>query len=243
MQLVPVLEVRHGKCVHTEAKNAFVDKVVKEDVFEVVERWVSQGIKRIHLVDVDAIESGEPENVDLVTSIKAKFPDLLVQVLGGIKCIESAYIWIDGGADFLVLNGKAMRQRNLLDDACVEFPGKVLVELDCRQGNVGMGSGEPTFRLTSLAKQLAEDGVIGLVVTEVPENGHVCNSGLLSINEITHETDMPLFANGGIEKLADLKNLLESHAEKLSGVLIGKALHNGFCLDEASSLIAEYQVG
>ena len=241
MQLVPVLEVRHGKCVHTEAKNSFVNKVVKEDVFEVIGRWVNQGIKRIHLVDVDAIESGEPENVDLVTSIKQQYPELLVQVLGGIKCIESAYIWVDGGADFLVLNGKAMRQRNLLDDVCVEFPGKVLVELDCRQGNVGMGSGEPTSNLISLAQQLSDDGVIGLVVTEIPEDGHVTNSGLLSINEITHKVEMPVFANGGIEKLADLKNLLESHAEKLSGVLIGKALHNGFCLDEASSLIAEYQ--
>ena len=241
MQLVPVLEVRHGKCVHTEAKNAFVNKVVKEDVFDVVSNWVKQGIDRIHLVDVDAIESGEPENVDLLTNIKKQFPDLTVQVLGGIKSIDSAYIWIDGGADYLVLNGKALRQRNLLDDTCVEFPGKILVELDCRQGNVGMGTGEPTFKLTSLARQLEEDGVIGLVITEVPENGHVTNNGLLSINELTQNVRMPVFANGGIEKLADLKSLLEVQTEKLSGVLIGKALHKGFCLDEAFSMIAEYQ--
>lgn len=243
MLLVPVLEVRHGKCVHTEAKNDFVEQVVKEDVCEVIQQWVDKGVERIHLVDVDAIESGEPENVDLVTQIKSTFPKLMIQVLGGIKCIESAYIWIDGGADFLVLNGKAMRQRNLLDDACMEFPGKILVELDCRQGYVGMGSGEPTFKLISLAQQLEEDGVVGLVITEVPENGHVNNSGLLSINEITKKVKIPVFANGGIEKITDLKNLLDSQTKKLSGVLIGKAVHNGFCLNEANDLIQQYQAG
>jgi len=241
MQLVPVLEIRHGKCVHTEAKNAYSDQVVKEDVMEVLEKWVGQGVKRVHLVDVDAIESGEPENVSLVRQIKAQFSQLEVQVLGGIKCIESAYIWIDGGADYLVLNGKAMRQRNLLDDACIEFPGKILVEIDSRQGKVGMGANEPNSQLTNLAQQLEEDGVVGLVVTEVPENGHVSQANLLSINEITHQVEMPVFANGGIEKIADLKSLLESHSEKLSGVLIGKALHNGFCLNEANSLIQQYQ--
>lgn len=241
MQLVPVLEIRHGKCVHTESKNSSASQVIKEEVLDVVEQWTTTGVNRIHLVDVDAIESGEPENVDLLHKIKHRFPQLSVQVLGGIKNIESAYVWVDAGADFLVLSGKAIRQRNLLDDICVEFPGKVLVELDCRQGKVGFGPNQQTFELTSLAQQLEEDGVVGLVVTEIPENGHVNSSSLISINEISQSVEMPVYANGGIEKIADLKSLLESHAEKLSGVIIGKALHNGFCLNEANTLIAQYQ--
>ncbi len=241
MQLVPVLEIRRGKSVHTKTKSDFTDEIIKEDVFEVVERWVSNGIKRIHIVDVDAVESGEPENMDIIAQIKKRYSELTIQVLGGIKSIDSAYIWVDAGVDFLVLNGKAVRQRNLLDDVCIEFPGKVLVELDSRQGNVGMGNGEPTFKLSSIARQLDEDGVVGLVVTEIPKAGHVNNNGLLSINELTQKLQMPIFANGGIEKMADLKTLLDSHAEKLSGVLIGKALHNGFCLNEAHSLMKEYQ--
>jgi len=240
MQLIPVLEIRHGKSVHTEPKNRFVNQVVKLDAMETVAKWVNSGISRIHLVDVDGIESGEPENVDLVSRIKKTYPRLELQVLGGIKCIESAYVWADAGVDYLVLTGKAMRQRNLLDDICVEFPGKVLVELDSRHGKVGMGSGEPEFNLTSLASQLEEDGVVGLVVTDVPENGHVNLTNLIAISEVSQSVDMPVFANGGIEKVADLKRALDSGLNKLSGVIIGKALHNGFCLDEAHLLIQEY---
>ena len=242
MQLVPVLEIRHGKGVHTEPKNSFVDQVVKEDAMEVVSRWADKGVTRLHIVDVDAIESGEPENVDLVAKIKQKFPQVELQVIGGIKCIESAYVWIDAGADYLVLNGKAIRQRSLLDIICVEFPNKVLVEVDCRQGKVGMGSGKPMSELSSLARQLEEDGVVGLVVTDVASHNGELSAGLSSIGEVSESIKIPVFANGIIEKVADLKKLLESQLEKPSGILIGKALYNDrFCLNEAHSLLNEYR--
>lgn len=237
LQLIPVLEIRHGKCVHTEPKNSYSDQVVREDVLEVIEHWVTSGVRRIHLVDVDAVESGEPENVDIIQVIKARFPKLEIQVLGGIRSTESAYIWFDGGADFIVLTGRAFRQKNLLDDLCVEFPERIWVELDCRDGKVGLGSGEPTMRLASLARQLEEDGVAGIVVTQIPETGHVNNASLLSVGEIAKQVEIPLFANGGIENLDNLKSLLDAQAEKISGVLIGKPLYNGFDLSQAHQLI------
>jgi len=243
MQLVPVLEIRHARCVHTEHKNSFVDHVVSEDPIETVAAWVDKGIKRIHFVDVDAIETGEPCNVDLLTSIKHQYPDVVIQVIGGISCLDSAFIWIDAGADFLVLNGKAIRQKNLLLDICVEFPGKVLVEIGSRHGAVGMGAGEPTFQIMSLAKQLEEEGVIGLLVTEMPFEGHVNSTHLLSVNQLSQGINLPIFANGGVERLEDLKLLLDNHAEKLTGVLLGKVVHQDtFCLYEAQQLLSEYQV-
>ena len=243
MQLVPVLEIRHGKCVHTEPKNDFVDHVVSEDPLEMVKGWVEKGIKRVHFVDVDGIESGEPCNFDLLSLIKQQNPDLIIQVIGGIKCVDSAFIWMDAGADFLVLNGKASRQKDLLSDICVEFPAKVLVEIDSRQGAVGLGSGEPHFQLTTIAKQLEEDGVVGLVVTEVPKEGHVNTHNLLSVNELSQGVNIPIFANGGIDKLADLKMLLENHAEKLTGIIIGKVVHrDSFCLNKAQKMLNDYQV-
>ena len=243
MQLVPVLEIRHAKCVHTEHKNSFVDHVVSEDPLETVENWVKKGISRIHFVDVDAIETGEPCNVDLLSKIKQNHPEVEVQVIGGIKCVDSAFIWMDAGADFLVLNGRAVRQKNLLSDICVEFPNKVLVELGSRQGAVDMGNGEPTSEIRSLAKQLEEEGVVALLVTEVPSQGHVSSLNLLSVNQLSQKVELPIFANGGIEKMADLKLLLENHAEKLTGILIGKVVHQDtFCLAKAQKMLDEYMV-
>ncbi len=242
MQLVPVLEIRHAKCVYTAHKNSFVDHVISEDPLDTVASWAEKGIKRIHFVDVDAIESGEPCNVDLLSKIKQNYPEIEIQVIGGIKCVDSAFIWVDAGADFLVLNGKAIRQKNLLSDICVEFPAKVLVEVGSRQGTVNIGEGGPSLQIKALANQLEEDGVAGLLVTEVPSEGHVNSLSLLSVNQLSQVVELPIFANGGIETMADLKLLLENHAEKLTGILIGKVVHQeAFCLGTAQQMLNEYQ--
>ncbi len=241
MQLVPVLEIRRGKCVHIEPDRKLVNKVIKEDAMIMISQWVDKGVSRIHIVDVDAIESGEPENVDLIEKIKAQHPKLSIQVLGGINSVNSAYIWMDAGADFLVLNSKAIRRRNLLDDICMEFPESVLVELDCRRGNVGLGSGEPTIKLTSLARQLEEDGIAGLVVTELEQGSDAKDSNLLDISELCKAVNIPIYANVGIRKADDLRDILELEVQQPCGVLIGKAIYSGFSLNEASGLIETYQ--
>ena len=243
MQLIPVLEVRHGKSVHTEKKNAFSNKIVAENPLEIVKLWFEQGIRRIHLVDVDGIETGEPSNVDLVSQLKQNHPELCIQVIGGITSVDNAFIWIDAGADFLVVTGKAMRQKNLLTDICVEFPDKVFVEVDSRNGEVGLGTGEPEFKLAAIADQLEENGVTGLVVTEVPPKGHVNNSNLLSINEMSSKVNLPIFANGGIERLEDIATLLENQVGKLTGIIIGKVVfQDSFCLNTAQKMLSEYRV-
>jgi len=243
MQLIPVLEIRHGKSVHTERMKDSEAKVISLDPIETIDTWVEKGINRIHYVDVDAIETREPCNVDLLTKIKRRHPKLIVQTIGAIKSFDSASIWIEGGADYLVLTGKAIRQKNLLADISLEYPNKLLVELDSHNGNVGMGSGEPCFKLNKLAEQLEEDGVSGLIVTEVPSTGHVNNDSLLAINEFSQQIELPIYANGGVNSLNDLRNLLEHHAEKLSGVLLGKIVYQeDFCLLEARELLNQYHI-
>jgi len=243
MQLIPILEIRHGKSVHTKHGVGEQSHVVTDDPMETVANWQAKGIKRVHFVDVDAVESGEPRNVNLLRNIKLQYPDLLVQVIGGIKSVDSAFIWMDAGADYLTLNGKALRRKNLLSDLSVEYPQKILVEVDSHHGNVRMGNDEQPLKLIDLARKLDDDGIAGLVVTEVPSKGHVTNKDLLTINQLSQEIEISIFANGGIDSLSDLENLFENHAEKLAGVILGKVVHHkDFCLSQAQELLAKYKL-
>jgi len=243
MLLIPVLEVKQGKSVHTEHKTASKDQIVTEDPMGIVASWVESGISRIHFVDVDAIQLGEPTNVNLLRQIKQKYPELLIQVTGGIKSLDSAFIWMDAKADFLVLNGKALRQKNLLEDIFVEFPDNILVEIDSRKGAVGMGSGEPCFQFASLAQQLENEGVVGLVVTEIQKQGNVDQNTLLRVSQMSEAVSIPVFANGGIESLNDLQLMLKQGISHLDGILIGKLIYDKeFDLKKAQQLLSRMKV-
>jgi phosphoribosylformimino-5-aminoimidazole carboxamide ribotide isomerase len=243
MQLVPVLEIQHGKCVHTEHKNAFADHIISHDPLEIVNLWVKQGIQRIHFVDVDGIKSGEPSNVDLLSQIKKQLPNLCIQVTAGIKNVDSAFIWMDAGADYLILTSRALQNKGLLTDICLEFPNKVLVELDSKHGLVNIGAEQSYSDLVMVAKELEDDGVIGLVVTDIPAKGHVHKESLLTVNKFSQAVGIPVFANGGIDNMDDLRALLESHAESLTGVILGKVIYReSFCLSEAQEMLNEFKV-
>ena len=92
MKLIPILEIRHAKSVHIEYDASNESHVVSEDPMESVAKWDKKGIRRIYFFDVDAVESGEPCNVNILRKIKTKYPHIIIQVIGGIKCLDSAFI-------------------------------------------------------------------------------------------------------------------------------------------------------
>ncbi len=227
MQLIPVLEIRHGHCVQTEPKNAFVKKVVNNDPAEIIKYWISCGIESIHIVDVDAIEQGEPINVDLIASLNFQFPLLKIQASGGIKNVESAFIYIDAGVDYLVLSSRTLRKKSILVDVCIEFKNKVIAEIDTRNGLIGYSSSlGDNITLQHVTEELAEYGVNQLIITDIPESGHVNCQNIQLVNSNSSRSLLPVYANGGINSPADLEYLIENKLNNLSGLLLGKVIYD-----------------
>lgn len=244
MQLIPVLEIRHGQSIHTEPKNDLVMKVVNNDPYEIIKHWISSGINRIHIVDVDAIEQGEPVNVDLIASLKSKFPLLSLQVLGGINCVESAFIYVDAGVDHLVLSSRILKRGSRLLDICIEFQNKVIVEVDTRKGMVGFANGNVNGQtLKQLSDELLGYGVSQLVVTDIPKSGHVSYQNIQNVDFFSKTSSLPIYANGGINSLDDLDFLIENKPNSLSGILLGKVIYDKkFTLASAVKALSHQQL-
>ncbi|MET1255198.1 HisA/HisF-related TIM barrel protein [Aliikangiella maris] len=237
MQLVPVLEIRHGKCVHTLPKKNSTEQIVKENLLEVVERLVDSGITRFHIVDVDAIASGEPENVDLIEKIKIRYPTIQLQLIGGINSVDAAFVWIDAGVDYLVLNSKSVKRKNLLDDICLSFPNKVLVELDCCQFK------QQGDAILELLQRLDEDGVAGIVMTDIGATTQIVKQNIISICDLIRHVELPIFINGGIENTQDVAFYLSPEVARVDGILISKVLYsNAFSLTDANEVIKTHQL-
>jgi len=222
MLLIPVMELKSGHSVYTQHQEDG-DTLITEDPMEAVEHWVNAGAKRIHIVDVDAIRARQPVNAHKITEIHRRYPDLEIQV-GGISKEEDILIWLDAGAKYLVLNSRA--QPGFVAEMCVQYAGSIMVALDAHHGKVRFQGHETNHDLVALAKEFDDDGVQGILLTEIPDSGHVNSCNISTSCELAAEINIPVVANGGISCFADLEALQKAHEHRLSGIVIGRPLHD-----------------
>lgn len=244
MLFIPAMEINHGQCVHNQRCADQEDaKLITEDPVELAAKFISEGATRLHFTDVEAVISGEPENAAVIQKVRREFPDITIQVSGNIKKEEHIYVWLDAGANFVVLGSQASKQRAFIEDMCIEFPMQIMVALETKNGLLKT-AGSTAADLYQHAQALEELGIGGLIYTDVPASGHVNGNNLIAGNKLASQLEIPVITNGGINSLDDLKSLSFSELDKLSGVVIGKALiEKKFSLKEALQLLREASSG
>ena len=131
MLLIPAIDLKQGHCVRLEQGD--MDKVTtfSEDPGAMAKHWVEQGARRLHLVDLDGAFAGKPKNESAIKSIlKAVGDDIPVQLGGGIRDLETIERLLDDGISYVIIGTAAVKNPGFLQDACVAFPGHIIVGLD-----------------------------------------------------------------------------------------------------------------
>ncbi len=224
MLLIPVMELKSGHSVYIQHQEGG-DTLITEDPLEAVEHWVKAGAKRIHIVDVDAVRAKQPANAHKVAEMHKHFPDLEFQI-GGIRKEEDILIWLDAGAKYMVLNSRAICKPGFVTEMCVEYSDSIMVALDAKNGKVRFKGHKSKHDLLTLAKEFDDEGVQGIVLTEIPESGHVNSCNISASCELAGQLSIPVIANGGISCFADLEALHRAHEHRLTGIVIGRPLHD-----------------
>jgi len=136
MQLIPAIDLKDGKCVRLRQGRMVDETVFSDDPLAVADRWVEAGARRLHLVDLDGALAGFPVNADLIGRIAEAHPGIEVQVGGGLRSFEVIQTYLDVGVNYVIIGTQAVRTPSFVDDACLEFPGRIMVGLDAREGRV-----------------------------------------------------------------------------------------------------------
>ena len=224
MLLIPVMELKSGNSVYTQHQEDG-DTLIIEDPLEAVEHWVSAGAKRIHIVDVDAIRAKQPANAHKIAEIHRHYPDLEFQI-GGISKEEDILVWLDAGAKYMILNSSAICRPGFISEMCIEYTGSIMVALDSHDGQVRFKGHTQNHDLLKLAMGYEDEGVQGILLTEIPESGHVNSCNISASCELAGNINIPVIANGGISCFADLEALHKAHEHRLSGIVIGRPLRD-----------------
>lgn len=229
MLIIPAIDLKDGQCVRLRQGLMEDSTVFSDDPVAMARKWVDAGCRRLHLVDLNGAFAGEPVNGEVVTAIAAAYPDLPVQIGGGIRSLETIEHYVKAGVSYVILGTKAVKEPAFVAQACAAFPGKVIVGLDAKDGLVATdGWAEVSaVRATDLAKQFESDGVSAIVYTDIARDGMMQGVNVEATVAMAQASSIPVIASGGITNLDDIKGLLAVADQGICGAITGRAIYEG----------------
>lgn len=205
------------------------ETVFSDDPVAVAERWVQAGTRRLHVVDLDGAQAGRPVNADAISRIAGRFPDLPIQVGGGVRDEDTIQSYLDAGVDYVILGTKAVSAPHFVADACVEFPGRILIGLDARDGKVATDGWSKLSHhdVFDLAQHFEDDGAESIVYTDISRDGMLTGVNVDAIVALARSISIPVIAAGGIRSIEDVRALIEVADEGIIGAITGRAIYEG----------------
>ncbi len=226
MILFPAIDILGGKAVRL-AQGSFDDRTeYDDDPLEAARRWVSEGARSLHVVDLDGARSGAPVNLEHVRRIAAE-ADVPVQVGGGLRTIEAVRDAVDAGAHRVVLGTAAYEDVDLLDAAVAEFHDRVVVSVDARAGKLA-GSGwtdQTDIPIEVVIEGMIARGVRRFVYSSIERDGMLAGPDLEGARRVAEAVRGSYVYSGGVSSLDDLRALGELRQVNMAGVIVGKALY------------------
>ena len=229
MLLIPAIDIKDGKCVRLKQGRMDDDTVYSDDPVAVAARWAAAGARRLHLVDLNGAAVGKPVNSEVIHEIAQAFPQLPVQVGGGIRDEDTIQTYLNAGVSFVIVGTKAVTAPHFVSDICLEFPGHIIVGLDVRDGKVAIDGWSKLSRhdAADLALKFEEDGVEGIIFTDIRRDGMLNGLNLEATVEFARNLRIPVIASGGVTNLDDIRALCAVEGEGIVGAVTGRAIYEG----------------
>ena len=229
MLLIPAIDLKDGQCVRLKQGRMEDDTVFSDQPVDMAGRWVDAGARRLHLVDLNGAFAGEPVNGDAIRAIAARYPDLPIQVGGGIRDEATVEAYLQAGVSYCIIGTQAVKEPEFVARACQRFPGHIIVGLDAKDGMVAInGWAEVTDQeVTELAKRFENDGVSAIVYTDIGRDGMMTGCNIEATAALANAINIPVIASGGITNLRDIEALCQVDSSNIMGAITGRAIYEG----------------
>lgn len=228
MEVIPAIDLLEGRCVRLYQGDYDREQTFSEDPVAVAQQWVEQGATRIHVVDLDGAKAGRPANGETIAKIAASV-SVPVQLGGGLRDRDRVAEVLELGIDRAILGTVAVEQPQLVEQLCQEFPGRVAVGIDARDGWVATRGWLETseVKATELAQRMAGFGVAAIIYTDIHRDGTLSGPNREALRELAEAISVPVIASGGVSSVSDLLGLLSLESLGVSGAIVGRALYTG----------------
>lgn len=240
MLLIPAIDLKDGQCVRLRQGRMEDTTVFSANPVDVAQRWVDAGARRLHLVDLNGAFEGKPVNGEVVRAVAAKFPDLPVQIGGGIRDAATVAAYLEAGVQFCIIGTKAVQEPQFVVELCKQFSGHIIVGIDAKNGMVATDGWAEVSRVAAidLAKQFEQAGVSAIVYTDIARDGMMTGVNVEETAKLAASISIPVIASGGVTNLDDIKALLAVEQQGVMGTILGRSIYEGSIdLAEAQRLV------
>lgn len=241
MLLIPAIDLKDSKCVRLRQGRMEDSTVFSDDPLAMAARWVEAGARRLHLVDLNGAFAGQPVNAQVIRRIAEAFPDLPIQVGGGIRDEQTVEAYLDAGVRFVIIGTKAVQDPHFVSNLCLEFPSHVIVGLDAKDGRVAVNGWSKLSKhdVIDLAQIFERYGVEAIVYTDISRDGMMQGVNVEATVRLAQAITIPVIASGGVSTLDDVRALRAVEREGIMGAIIGRALYDGAIDLTAAQAIAD----
>jgi len=224
MLIIPAIDLKDGQCVRLKQGLMEQATVFSDSPAEQARHWLAQGARRLHLVDLNGAFAGKPKNAAAIKAILAEVGDQIpVQLGGGIRDLDTIEACLDGGLSYVIIGTAAVKNPGFLHDACVAFPGHIIVGLDAKDGKVATdGWSKLTGHdVVDLGKKYEDYGVESIIYTDIGRDGMLSGLNIDATVRLAQALTIPVIASGGLSNLDDIKALCAVEGEGVIGTIAG----------------------
>jgi len=228
MLIIPAVDIRGGKCVRLHQGDYRKETVYGEDPAAMAQRWIDQGAKFLHLVDLDGARDGFPRNKQVIQAI-AKKASIPLEVGGGIRTLETIDAYLSGGIQRVILGTAAYRDPRLLVQACEKWPGRVAVDIAAKNGKAAIAgwTQETEVGAADLARQCEQMGASVIIYTDILRDGTQTGINLAATRALARALTIPVIASGGVSTIQDIIALKPLEKDGVTAAIVGRALYAG----------------
>jgi phosphoribosylformimino-5-aminoimidazole carboxamide ribotide isomerase len=228
MIIYPAIDLKDGQCVRLRQGLMSQATVFGDNPAAQALDFEQAGFGYLHVVDLNGAFEGEPVNAAAVRSILGAI-SIPMQLGGGIRTMAQIEAWLDAGVARVILGTVAVRDPALVRRAAADFPGRVAVGIDAKDGRVAIEGWAETSELTAteLAHRFEDAGVAAIIYTDISRDGLLTGLNLDATAALAREVSIPVIASGGLASIADIEQLIQPRYAMLGGAIAGRALYDG----------------
>ena len=229
MKIFPAIDIKDKKCVRLVKGNFDNKTEYKTSPIDQAGKYKDYGFKNLHIVDLDGALTGKTVNLDIIQEIVGKY-DLKIEIGGGVRNLDSIKKYLDAGVEKVILGSAAIKNKEFLKESCTKFKNKIALGLDVKDGNLSVSGWKENLNIKTLdfLKEVNDYGVSRLIYTDINRDGTKTSPNFDETIKIAAMSKCPVIISGGVSSINDIKKAKELNNKNIEGIIIGKAIYDGY---------------